>query len=176
MWHPTQEKKDSNKSPVCIKLWIESGVSLVDGTFLLPKLSWTKAVDLDRNETSPSRRRLLPTEPMKLDLLDICRIRASETIDRRRHPFATARKSFSVETQSDIYLFEAQSQGECERIVYGLKLVVARLASLLMLRDIRAAEEFFGAVTTQVPGEAPDWAQPQSRKQPEAGTLPPSLP
>jgi hypothetical protein len=29
------------------------------------------------------------------------------------------------------------------------------LASLLMLRDIRAAEEFFGATVNNVPGEAP---------------------
>jgi hypothetical protein len=52
-------------------------------------------------------------------------------------------------------LFAAQSAGERDRIVYGLKLVIARLASLLMLRDIRAAEEFFGATVNNVPGEAP---------------------
>lgn len=56
-------------------------------------------------------------------------------------------------------MFEAQNSEERDRIVYGLKLVVARLASLLMLRDIRAADEFFGAANSSVPGEAPQWAR-----------------
>jgi hypothetical protein len=159
MWHPTQDKKDANRSPICVKMWIESGVSLVDGTFLLPKLSWTKSNDADFDSSNASRRKILQTEPFKTDLLDICRIRTTEKIQRREHPFASPRKSFIVETQSDTFLFEAQSEQECERVVYGLKLSVARLASLLMLRDVRAAEEFFGQVNAQVPGEAPEWAK-----------------
>jgi hypothetical protein len=154
MWHPTQDKKIRNRSPICVKLWIESGVCLIDGTFLLPKMAWSKF-----EEHGVSGRRLEQTEPHKLDLLDICRIHPADTIDRTRHPFAVARKSFIIETQSESIMFEAQSIEECERIVYGLKLVIARLASLLMLRDVRAAEEFFGAAVSQVPGEAPEWSQ-----------------
>lgn len=62
-----------------------------------------------------------------------------------------------IETQKEVLLFESETTEERDRIVYGLKLVVARLASLLMLRDIRAADEFFGAVSNGVPGEAPVW-------------------
>jgi hypothetical protein len=149
MWHPTQNKDEPNRSPVCVKLWIEAGVYLIDGSFLLPKLTWVKAMD------TGSKQHLTKTEPKALDLLDICRIRAPSQIDRLCHPFADARKSFALETQTDWYMFEAQSHEERERIVYGLKLVIARLASLLMLRDIRAAEEFFGATANSVPGEAP---------------------
>jgi hypothetical protein len=54
-------------------------------------------------------------------------------------------------------LFQAHTTQERDRLVYGLKLVIARLASLLMLRDIRAAEEFFGAFANSVPGDAPVW-------------------
>ena len=54
-------------------------------------------------------------------------------------------------------MFEAQSKQERGRIVNGLKLVIARLASLLMLRDLRAVDEFFGG--NAVPGEAPVWAK-----------------
>ena len=94
----------------------------------------------------------------KMDLLDICRICETTKIDRSRHPFALASRSFSVETASDSFLFEAPNMNDRNRIVYGLKLVVARLASLLMLRDPRVADEFFGTASL-VPGEAPVWAQ-----------------
>jgi hypothetical protein len=148
MWHPTQTDDEPNRSPVCVKLWIEAGVYLVDGSFLLPKLTWVKAMDTGSKQLSK-------VEPKAIELLDICRIRAPSQIDRRCHPFADAKKSFALETQTDLYMFAAQSTEERDRIVYGLKLVIARLASLLMLRDIRAAEEFFGAIVNNVPGEAP---------------------
>lgn len=149
MWHPTQTTSEPNLSPVCVKVWIEAGVYLSDGTFLLPKLTWAKA-SLD----DPFHHQALE----KLDLLDICRIRPVTTVNRNLHPFALTQKSFCIETPTDIFVFQAQTVEERDRIVYGLKLVIARLASLLMLRDIRAAEEFFGAITNMVPGEAPSWS------------------
>lgn len=146
MWHPTQTEKDPNRAPVCVKVWIEAGVYLNDGTFLLPKLTWG-----NHGATK---------EPMqKVELLDICRICSLKSVDRKQHPFALANESFYIETQQEIIVFQAQSCEERDRIVYGLKLVVARLASFLMLRDVRAAEEFFGGHNDTVPGEAPIWAQ-----------------
>eukprot|EP00977_Amphora_coffeiformis_P006311 scaffold1352_cov180-Amphora_coffeaeformis.AAC.1 len=152
MWHPTQSKKDPNRAPILARLWIESGVYLIDGSFLLPKLSWVKAFGQPAKGAIGSNGNL-----NKLDLLDICRIRACGQVDRNLHPFANSRLSWFVETQQDLFLFESETTEERDRIVYGLKLVVARLASLLMLRDIRAADEFFGAVSNGVPGEAPVW-------------------
>lgn len=149
MWHPTQNDENPNRRPICSKVWIEAGVYLSDGTFLLPKLTWSK-ISPD-NEQSKSLE--------KLDLLDICRICPTKKIDRSQHPFAVTQRSFFIETQREIFVFQAQSTEERDRIVYGMKLVVARLASLLMLRDIRAAEEFFGAIANMVPGEAPAWAR-----------------
>ena len=153
MWHRTQTQKDQNLSPLCVRVWIESGVYLNDGTFLLPKLTWSKASQVDPLTHT--------TTLEKIDLLDICRIRPTMNIDRRLHPFALTQKSFYVETQSEVFVFQGQTIEERDRIVYGLKLVVARLASLLMLRDIRAADEFFGAFSSTVPGEAPTarWVQ-----------------
>jgi hypothetical protein len=147
MWHRTQTQKEQNLSPLCVRVWIESGVYLNDGTFLLPKLTWSKASQVDPLTHT--------TTLEKIDLLDICRIRPTMNIDRRLHPFALTQKSFYVETQSEVFVFQGQTIEERDRIVYGLKLVVARLASLLMLRDIRAADEFFGAFSSTVPGEAP---------------------
>lgn len=153
MWHPCQTRENPSCPPSCVKLWIESGVYLVDGTFLLPKLTWAKCKRRDGVQLKLSEENLY-----KLDLLDICRIRPTKRVDRSLHPFADGRKSFEVETQDGFFLFESETTEERNRIVYGLKLVVARLASLLMLRDFRAAEEFFGQVSAGVPGEAPTWA------------------
>jgi hypothetical protein len=149
MWHPTQSVLRTNRSPLCVNLWIESGVYLVDGSFLLPRLSWSVAYE---NNLASRRLNVSNTEPEQIDLLDVCRIRVTEKIDRKLHPFADARKSFVIETQEEVYMFEAQTADERNRIVYGYKLVIARLASLLMLRDSRAVEEFFGSASAMVPG------------------------
>ena len=153
MWHPTQSKANKNRSPACVKVWIESGTYLIDGTFLLPKLTWIPVHEgnLERKIVNASKK-----GPETLDLLDVCRVRECEAVDRRLHPFANADCSFIIQTQGGVYLFETQSKQERGRIVNGLKLVIARLASLLMLRDLRAVDEFFGG--NSVPGEAPTWA------------------
>ena len=153
LWHPTQSVEQPNRVPVLARLWIESGVYLIDGSFLLPKLSWV-------NVNGPSHQGVtrMSNHVNKIDLLDICRIRVCNQVDRTKHPFANYRLAWYVETQTDTFLFECETADERERIVYGLKLVVARLASLLMLRDVRAADEFFGLVANGVPGEAPTWA------------------
>jgi hypothetical protein len=155
MWHPSQtEETHDLPTVVCVKLWVEAGVYLVDGTFLLPKLTWLPA-----NEEN-LHARLLNTSgdaPGSLDLLDVCRVKECENIDRTIHPFANSNRSFEIITQNGKYLFETQSNQERGRIVNGLKLVIARLASLLMLRDLRAVDEFFGG--NSVPGEAPAWAR-----------------
>jgi hypothetical protein len=162
MWHPTQSDDKPNRAPILARLWIESGVYLVDGSFLLPKLSWVKAFGHNIGAAAHKQEAL-----QKLDLLDICKIRSCENVDRSLHPFANPRLSWFIETQSGIFLFEAETSSERERIVYGLKLVVARLASLLMLRDVRAADEFFGATGNGVPGEAPVWTTDEKTEEQE---------
>ena len=154
LWHPSQSKSNSNRAPFCSKVWIESGIYLIDGTFLLPKLTWVPV--FEENIHSKVLNVTL-RNPGTIDLLDVCRVRECERIDRNIHPFANLECSFVVQTQKESQLFEARSKEERIRIVNGLRLVIARLASLLMLRDLRAVDEFFGGNT--VPGEAPTWAQ-----------------
>jgi hypothetical protein len=153
MWHPTQNN-ENNMPPVCVKVWVEHGVYLNDGSFLLPKLTWLPAHEkkLDSRMLNVS-----DNNPGCLELLDVCRVRECESIDRKLHPFARVDQSFVIQTQNGKYMFEAQSKQERGRIVNGLKLTIARLASLLMLKDLRAVDEFFGG--NAVPGEAPIWAR-----------------
>ena len=161
LWHPTQES-DSNMPPVCVNVWVESGIYMTDGSFLLPKLTWLPA-----HEKKVENRELNVSDksPGSLDLLDVCRVKECETIDRKLHPFAFAERSFVIQTQTGRYVFECQSKQERGRIVNGLKLVIARLASLLMLKDLRAVDEFFGG--NAVPGEAPIWARGYEKKDPD---------
>jgi hypothetical protein len=75
--------------------------------------------------------------PETIDLLDVCRVRECEVINRRLHRYAKVDRSFVVQTQDRVYLFETESKQEQGRVINGLKLVIARLALLLMLRDLR---------------------------------------
>ena len=154
LWHPKQNNQTINEPPVCVKVWIEPGVYLTDGTFLLPKLTW-----LPFHERNLDIRvlNLNDDAPVSLDLLDVCRVREIESVNRREYPFAHVDRTFEIHTQKGRFLFETQSKLERGRVVNGLKLVIARLASLLMLRDLRAVDEFFGG--NVVPGNAPDWTK-----------------
>ncbi len=153
LWHPTNDS-NNNMSPVCVNVWVESGIYLTDGSFLLPKLTWLPAHEknLENRELNVSDR-----SPGSLELLDVCRVKECQSIDRNLHPFANVERCFVIQTQNARYVFEAQSKQEKGRVVNGLKLVIARLASLLMLKDLRAVDEFFGG--NAVPGEAPFWAR-----------------
>merc|ERR1711935_141723 len=163
LWHPTQEP-NNNMPPVCVNVWVESGVYLTDGSFLLPKLTWLPAHEknLDNRVLNISDK-----NPGSLELLDVCRVKECHAIDRKLHPFAHLDKSFVIQTQNAKYIFETQSKQERSRVVNGLKLVIARLTSLLMLKDLRAVDEFFGG--NAVPGEAPIWARGHEKSDPDDG-------
>eukprot|EP00525_Craspedostauros_australis_P009004 CAMPEP_0198116978 /NCGR_PEP_ID=MMETSP1442-20131203/15925_1 /TAXON_ID= /ORGANISM="Craspedostauros australis, Strain CCMP3328" /LENGTH=163 /DNA_ID=CAMNT_0043774923 /DNA_START=39 /DNA_END=530 /DNA_ORIENTATION=- len=153
--HPQATGEHHGLPPVCVKVWIESGVYLVDGSFILPKLTWS-AVHEPGMELS-RKLNLSQGSPEQLDLLDVCRVKEMWSINRDLYPFARADRSFLIQTQEEEFLFETRSRAERDRIVDAMKLLIARLASLLMLRDLRAVEEFFGC--GNVPGEAPSWAR-----------------
>eukprot|EP00980_Cylindrotheca_fusiformis_P003034 scaffold709_cov197-Cylindrotheca_fusiformis.AAC.2 len=153
MWHPAQREKQK-PPPICVKVWIESGIYLVDGTFLLPKLTWLPVHE--GNADSFVVNASIQT-PEAVDMLDVCRVRECDTIDRDLYPFASVERSFIVQTQNGTTLFETRTKQDRNHVVNGLKLCIARLASLLMLRDLRAVDEFFGG--NSVPGEAPWWAK-----------------
>lgn len=76
--------------------------------------------------------------PDFIHLLDISLILEVRTIYRRVHQFANKWKSFAIETRSNqVFVLEAQTVAERDRVVVGLKMIVARIASLLMLKDPR---------------------------------------
>ncbi len=153
LWHPTPTQTLRSRAPLRVTAWIERGTYLLSQAFVQPKFMWRPAREMKLESNRPT---LVTETPERIDLLDIARIQDSANIDRRQFPFVKKRHCFLIETQTEIYLFEAQSIQDKKRIVFGLKLTVSRLASLIMIRDTKAVEEFFEPVS--VPGEAPDFA------------------
>lgn len=148
--------------PLGVHCWIERGRQLRSG-ILAPKLHWKSFHPLP---TKPSVPKAAPSATNNLvfssiNLMDIARIlpATSEAMDRKRFPFCKAKHAFFVKTLDQCLLFEANSSGERDRIVKSLRLVVARLGSLLLTNNERLADEFFAFVDQGhlVPGEAPYW-------------------
>lgn len=156
LWHPNPGSPNGSK-PVCIDAWIERGTYLLSMSYIQPKFMWKTSYE---SRLEKERKvNVAVTKPEKIDLLEIARVQGEVRIDRSMHPLAQSKSCFSIETRYGMYLFQAQSVEEKEQIVYGLKLTVVRLASLLMVRDMRAVQEFFEPVSAHVPGQAPEWAR-----------------
>ena len=154
LWHPTPTKARPTRAPLCVIAWIERGTYLSTQAFVQPKFMWRNAKEMN---LEARRLNIASESPERVDLLEIARVQDAPTIDRQMYPFANKRRCFLIETQQITHLFEAPSVRDKKRIVFGLKLTISRLASLIMIRDSRAVEEFFEPA--QVPGEAPDWAR-----------------
>jgi hypothetical protein len=97
-----------------------------------------------------------------IELLDITRILKVEKIDRRRYPFAKPMHCFVIKTLLDEDLFfEAKSVLERNRLVYSLKMIVARFGAKVIVADESLFDEFFANQGGGVPGEAPEWTNPE---------------
>jgi hypothetical protein len=96
--------------------------------------------------------------------MDVHRILEVKDLDRNRHPFAKRQHCFTVKTIHSSYLFEAGSTVERDRIIRGLKLVIARLATKLIVADPSLADEFFLLTPSHCPGpgEEPLWFENQA--------------
>lgn len=153
LWHPNPTVDVPFPKPRCVQAWIERGTYLLNQNFVQPKFMW-KAV----HEADLASRRKINLKVEKFDLLEIARIDCNpQYIDRSMYPLAHTPSCFVIKTKSSGYLFQASSVEEKIHVVFGLKLVVARLASLLICRDMTAVDEFFEPTDAAVPGQAPMW-------------------
>ena len=97
-----------------------------------------------------------------IDLLDITRILKVEKIDRGRYPFAKPMHCFIIKTLLDQDLFfEAKSVLDRNRLVYSFKMIVARFGAKVIVADESLFDEFFANKGGGVPGEAPEWTDPE---------------
>jgi hypothetical protein len=128
----------SSSQPVAVKAWIERGQRL--DTIIQPKLSWQSI----HRSNKPKGNRIEVPSVTFIELLDITRIVTVGRIDRNRYPFAKRMHCFIVKTINDeTYFFEAKSFAERNRLVYSLKLLVARFGAKVLVDDMTMFAEFF---------------------------------
>ena len=83
--------------------------------------------------------------PDGIELLDIVRIlKLHQWSNRLSHSFVKLSHSFSILTNTgEEYLFELASEEERNKFVFSFKLLIARLASKIIVGDKDVFEEFF---------------------------------
>lgn len=136
----TPSTVDTNEVPVSVQAWIEMG-SRLQSALIQPKFMWreTYQPDINNRKLSPSCR-----APASVDLLSMIRILKPTELDRTAFPYAKLDHSLTIKVhEGHVYLFEAQSCQQRDWFVNGLKLVVARLASMIIVGDDQMFAEFF---------------------------------
>mmetsp|Transcript_3837 Transcript_3837/g.6788 ORF Transcript_3837/g.6788 Transcript_3837/m.6788 type:complete len:492 (-) Transcript_3837:378-1853(-) len=148
--HPLSERPRASASgaippgrPVAIDAWLERGQNLTDH-LLQPKWMWKP-------------QNIRNVSPQSIELLDITRILKVEDSDRSNLPFAKPSHCFLVKSiHHEEFCFEAPNSMERDRLVYSLKLVIARFGTKVLVGDPQVYYEFFSNMEAGVPGEAPD--------------------
>mmetsp|Transcript_2523 Transcript_2523/g.3380 ORF Transcript_2523/g.3380 Transcript_2523/m.3380 type:complete len:864 (-) Transcript_2523:178-2769(-) len=131
----------SSTTPVCVQAWFEMG-SRLPSKLIQPKFMWRVAYQPDLHH----KKKLHPScvNPDSVELLNIIRVIVPTTLDRSLYPFAKLKHSFwIVSNDQERYLFEANSQKGRDTFVLGLKLVIARLASKIIVGNEDVFDEFF---------------------------------
>lgn len=135
-------------TPTSVRAWFEFGRRL-GNLVVQPKLVWCptyqpRTACQNKNCSTSRRHWALPSTLQALDLLTMVRVLQPTTLDRDLYPYARLGRTFQITSQdSRVFMFEAASRSECERFTTGLKLMVARLASIVIVRDEAMLHEFF---------------------------------
>jgi hypothetical protein len=155
--HPTTTSSSGvtqPSSPVAVNGWLERGQRL--RTIIQPKWMWKPK---PRDRVAGQNFQI---SVKGIELLEITRIFKVERIDRNRYPLAKPRNCFIIKNlDNDEFCFEAKSFTERNRLVYSLKMVIARFGAQLIMADDRVYDEFF-ATTGSIPGEAPRFVRIKS--------------
>lgn len=130
------------RAPTTVTAAFEVGAHL-DQMVVQPKFTWSQSYqpDLQKKRVSVSS-----TEPNSIDLLSIIRVLKPKKLDRTLYPFARLERTLCITTNDERYpylVFECPSPPEREWLVTSLKMVVARLASIIIVRDEAMLLEFF---------------------------------
>jgi len=149
IWHTSE-----GTTQLAVKAWIEPG-SQLQSVLIQPKFMWQQT--LGKNNRKAERRVLNTRVFHSLDLLDITKIVATEQIDRMKYPFAKRSCSFVVQSFTKEMVFEAVCETERNDIVDGLKMMVARLGSKILVGDGQVLNEFFTPIGASVPGDIPSF-------------------
>jgi hypothetical protein len=144
VWHRRTRGNHTakTKSPMAVSCAFEVGAHL-DNLVVQPKFTWRPAFE----PHLPKRKiRLSGTEPDSIELLSIIRVVKPTELNRELYPFARLDRTCCITTNDEEFpylVFEAKSTRERDWLVNALKIVVARLASIIIVRDEAMLLEFF---------------------------------
>jgi len=143
VWHPRGRKSNREfeaLSPVSVTGSFENGVRL-PATIVQPKFIWAETC---RPESKQHSWRSTCLVPNSMEILSMVRIIKPKNLNRLHYPFAKTNLAFLITCHDGkSHLFEARSSRERDIFVFGLKLLVARLASKILVGDESVFTEFY---------------------------------
>jgi hypothetical protein len=135
--------------PVAVDAWLERGQQLAHA-LIQPKWMW-KAKPRESNGLANFHKMNL----QGIELLDITRILKMEDIEGLSQSFARVSHCLVIKSiHNEELCFEAKSVEERNRLVYSLKLVIARFGAKVLVRDPDVYWEFFSMIEP-APGAPP---------------------
>ena len=165
-------------TPIAVHGAFEVGAHL-EQMVVQPKFTWTPAVQpnlLRMNNNNVNRdadscpRELLLSEsaPPQVELLSIIRVNKPSNLDRSQYPFARLDRICCITTNDPNHpsiVLECPSSQERDWLVFSLKLIVARLASIIITRDEDMLHEFFSPYTALMQLEDIDFDQEEDHEE-----------
>jgi hypothetical protein len=130
------------RAPLAVTGAFEVGAHL-DQLVVQPKFTWSPAYEANLENR---KFHLSGGEPDSIELLSIVRVVCPHSLDRKLYPFARIDRSCCISTNDEKFpflVFEAKSTPERDWLVTSLKMIVARLASIIIVRDEAMLQEFF---------------------------------
>lgn len=150
----SEVKPSSRKSapfPISVQGAFEVGAHL-ENMVVQPKFAWMPLAQPHRIEegTESNHRELFlsGSAPPQVELLSIIRVNKADAkqLDKNLYPYARRDRTCIVSTNDANHptiVLEARSTQERDWLVFSLKLIVARLASIIITRDEDMLHEFF---------------------------------
>lgn len=147
IWHPNYRVEDRNGSstvtPHRVKAWFEMG-SCLKKTLVQPKLVWRSNDNFKYGSRQSTIKNI--RNPEFVDLLNIVKIVAPTTIDRETYPFVKYDCAFVILTNiGQEILFEVATKDERDKLLFVFKLMIARLASKIIVGDEGVFDDFFAS-------------------------------
>lgn len=149
------KEKSSNRKgtpfPISVDGCFEVGAHL-EHMVVQPKFTWTPLVQPEQLSDDPESNHreifLSGSAPPQVELLSIIRVNkaGAKKLDKNLYPYARPDRTCIVTTNDANHptiVLEARSTQERDWLVFALKLIVARLASIIITRDEDMLHEFF---------------------------------
>ncbi|KAL3928759.1 MAG: hypothetical protein SGBAC_012511 [Bacillariaceae sp.] len=143
IWHRYNEPdgdavSDGLRAPMQVSATFEVGTHL-DHKVVQPKLTWNAC-----HSKGPAKKSQLESD--WVELLSIIRVIAPQTLNRKLYPFARTDRTLCIvanDHRNPYLVFEAKSREHRDWLVTALKMTVARLASIIIIKDEAMLLEFF---------------------------------